>query len=130
MSARWAAARIARSAGPQGTGDRTDILSVQPDEGGPMTSPSCEPGASEEGPDEGHTPRHECDPDLLDELKCRAKGIEAEAEYNALTMDELTQARTQYETARTEYNKVRKAATPDIREFGEHLTQVVDELKC
>ena len=95
-----------------------------------MTSPAYEPGASEDGLDEGHTPCRECDPDLLDELKCRAKGIEAEAAYNALTMDELTQARTQYDSARTEYNKARKAAIPDIRELGEQLYQVVDQLKC
>jgi len=94
-----------------------------------MTS-AQEPGTSREGPDERHTPCPDCDPELLDELKCRAKGIEAQAAYNALKMDELAQARTQYDTARSAYSAARTAAAPAVQELRHQLAQVIDQLKC
>src|SRR5437870_5318822 len=107
---------------------RRPTIPVQPAEGGPMTSAAHEPGASREGPDERHMPCPDCDPGLLDELKCRAKGIEAQAAYNALKMDELTQARTQFDTARSAYSTARATAAPAVQELRHQLTQVIDQL--
>jgi hypothetical protein len=53
------------------------------------------------------TPCTDCDPKLLDHLKCRAVGIQAQADYNKAHEDELTQARTQYDGARSAYSTAR-----------------------
>lgn len=95
-----------------------------------MTSPVQQPEASYQATDEDQGPYPDCDPSLLDDLRCRAKGIQAEAEYNAQKMDELTQARTQYDGARSAYSAARTAAAPTVQELRHQLAQVIDQLKC
>ena len=53
-----------------------------------------------------------CDPGLLDDLKCKAKGIEEQAKYNADNGQKLDDARTAFEAARAAYNKARSKAEP------------------
>jgi hypothetical protein len=95
-----------------------------------MASPEQGPEASYKGPDEDKRPCPDCDPGLLDELKCRAMGIQAQAEYNALKMEELTKARTQFDAARSAYSAARTAATPTVQDLRQQLGQVIDQLKC
>ena len=95
-----------------------------------MTSPVQQPEESYQAPDEDQGPCPDCDPSLLDDLKCRAKGIQAQAEYNAQKMEELTQARTQFDSARSAYSAARTAAAPIVQELRHQLAQVIDQLKC
>jgi hypothetical protein len=93
-----------------------------------MTSPQT--GAEPASPERGSTPGTECDPDLLDDLKCRAVGIQAQADYNKAHEDELTAARAQYDGARSAYGAARSAAQPDVDDLGKQLAQVIDQLRC
>lgn len=95
-----------------------------------MISPEYDAGPKQEGREDERTPCPDCDPGLLDRLKCRAKGIEAEAAYNAKTMDELTQARAQFDAARSAYSAARVAAAPAVQELRHQLIQVIEQLKC
>ena len=71
---------------------------------------NAERGAGREERDHEGCPR--CDPGLLDELKCKAKGIQTQAEYNAAHGQELDDARTAFKAARAAYNTARSAAEP------------------
>jgi hypothetical protein len=95
-----------------------------------MTSAPYETGASRDRPEEHHRPSPDCDPGLLDDVRCRAKGIEAEAAYNAQHMEELTQARAQYDTARSAYSTARNAAAHTVQDLRQQLAQIIDQLKC
>lgn len=95
-----------------------------------MTRPGYETEATPERPEERHEPCPDCDPDLLDELKCRAQGIDAQAKYNDAHISALTNARTQYDAARSAYSAARNAAAPTVHEVRQQLTQVIDQLQC
>lgn len=80
---------------------------------------------------EGHgSPCAGCDPDRLDDLKCKAQGIQAQANYNKAHEDALTQAQSQYDGARSAYNTAWSAARPTVRDLRKQLEQVIDQLKC
>jgi hypothetical protein len=57
-------------------------------------------------------------------------GIQAQADYNKAHQDALTQARTQYDGARSAYGSARSAAKPDVDDLGKQLNQVIDQLRC
>ena len=80
--------------------------------------------------DEENRSRPRCDPDLLDELKCKAQGIQAEADYNAAHGQELDDARAAYKTARTSYNAVRKQAEPAVADARRQLEELEERVRC
>lgn len=94
-----------------------------------MTSSEYEAGTGYEIPARGRS-CGECDPGLLDELRCRARGVQAEADYHAQKLDELTQARTRYDAARAAYGAARDTAAPTVAQLREQLAQVIEQLKC
>jgi len=91
---------------------------------------SAQTGAGAVGTEGRGTPCADCDPDLLDHLKCRGKGIQAQADYNKAHEDAMSQARTKYDGARSTYGTARSAARPDVDDLRKQLTQVIDQLKC
>jgi hypothetical protein len=95
-----------------------------------MTSAQTGTGAGSDSPEGRSTPCADCDPDLLDRLKCRAVGIQAQADYNKTHEDALTKARTQYDGARSAYSAARSTARPDVDDLRKQLAQVIDQLKC
>ena len=86
-------------------------------------------GRDEERPDE-HGGCRDCDPKLLDHLKCRAKGIKAQSDYNDATLKQLDDDRTAYDGARHNYNEARKTAKPVIERLQLTLTGLIDQLDC
>ena len=72
----------------------------------------------------------DCDPDLLDALKCRAKGLQARADYNAAHLEALGTARDQYEGARAAYSAARAAATPLVEQAKSDLKCLLERLEC
>ena len=95
-----------------------------------MTSAQSGAGPAPDGPEEHQTPCAECDPGLLDHLKCRAAGIQAQADYNKAHEDDLTKARADYDGARSAYGAARSAAQPKVDDLRKQLSQVIDQLKC
>ncbi|MGH4024785.1 MAG: hypothetical protein ACRDRV_09390 [Pseudonocardiaceae bacterium] len=95
-----------------------------------MTSPSYAPDAGQKGSGDRHRPCSDCDPELLDDLKCKAKGVEAQAAYNAAHMEALAQARTKFEGARSAYSTARSAASILVKDVGNQLNHLIDQLKC
>lgn len=77
-----------------------------------------------------YAPNGGCDPRVLDELRCEAKGIEAQAAYNAKTKDELDQARTKYDGARAAYSQARSAAAHAVHDLEKQIGSVIEQLKC
>ena len=71
-----------------------------------------------------------CDPGLLDDLKCKAKGIEEQAKYNADHGKELDDARTAFEAARAAYSKARSEAEPEVAEARRELEELRDRIRC
>ncbi len=95
-----------------------------------MTSSDHPKDADERGPDYRPPPPAECDPKVLDDMRCEAKGIAAQAEYNASKLTALDTARTQYEGARKAYSEAREAATPLVEAAGKQLDKLIDQLVC
>jgi hypothetical protein len=77
-----------------------------------------------------HTECEDCDPDLIDDLKCQAEGIAAQAAYNAATQPELLKASEDYATARGAYRTARAAATPQVQELRHQAKQLVERIRC
>ena len=71
-----------------------------------------------------------CDPGLLDELKCKAEGIQAQAEYNAAHGEELDDARTAYIAARAAYDTARSAAEPLVADARRKMEELEDRVRC
>jgi hypothetical protein len=71
-----------------------------------------------------------CDPGLLDDLKCKAKGIEAQAKYNADNQQKLDDARTAFEAARAAYSKARGEAEPEVAAARRELEELRDRIRC
>jgi hypothetical protein len=95
-----------------------------------MTSAQSGAGPAPDGPEDRQTPCADCDPELLDHLKCRAAGIQAQADYNKAHEDDLTKARADFDGARSAYGAARSAAQPEVDDLGKQLGQVIDQLKC
>src|SRR5271154_587822 len=91
-----------------------------------MTDAERSPG----GEERDHGRNSDCDPGLLDDLKCKAQGIAKQAEYNAAHGQELDTARAAYMTARAAYNTVRGAAEPLVAEAHRQLEELEDRVRC
>lgn len=72
----------------------------------------------------------ECDPDLLDGIKCRAMGVQARADYNTAHLEALGTARDQYDGARAAYSAARTAATPLVDQVKSDLKCLLERLEC
>lgn len=86
--------------------------------------------SAERGGERDHERCSRCDPGLLDELKCQATGIQAQAAYNAEHKAELDKARDAFKTARTDYNSARSDAIPKVDKAREDLEGLHDRVRC
>ena len=78
--------------------------------------------------DHGKCPH--CDPGLLDELKCKAEGIQKQAEYNAAHKKELDDARTAFMAARAAYSTARSGAEPLVADACRQLEELEERVRC
>jgi hypothetical protein len=72
----------------------------------------------------------DCDPDLIDDLKCQAEGIAAQAAYNAASQPELQTASADYATARSAYRTARAEARPEVQDLRHQVKQLVERIRC
>jgi hypothetical protein len=84
--------------------------------------------ADQDGHDDGSCA--DCDPGLLDHLKCDAQGIKAQADYNTAHLAELDDARTKYDNARHAYSEARRAAHPVVEDTAKQIEQILEQLRC
>ncbi|HEY5849060.1 MAG TPA: hypothetical protein VIT42_19935 [Microlunatus sp.] len=71
-----------------------------------------------------------CDPDLINDLACRAEGIAAQAVYNAVEQPPVQQALLDYATAREAYRTARSAAAPEVQELRHQVKQLIERIRC
>lgn len=74
----------------------------------------------------GGGPRYDCDPDSLDAIRCRAKGLQARADYNNAHLEALGKAREQYDAARAAYTAARTAATPLVDQTKSDIDKLIE----
>jgi hypothetical protein len=94
---------------------------------------STYPSSREHDHPHGERPRRgcpECDLGALDDLKCVAKGVKAQADYNAGKQAELDERRTKLDGARAAYSEARAKARDDVKEIRHQLTRIRDQLVC
>ena len=72
----------------------------------------------------------DCDPDLIDDLKCQAEGIAAQAKYNEETRPALEQASEDYAKTRGEYRAARATASVDVQELRHQVKQLLERIRC
>jgi hypothetical protein len=72
----------------------------------------------------------ECDPDLIDELKCHAQGIAAQAAYNATSQPDLETARTQYDTTRKAYREARSGVVLEVQDLRHNIKHLIERIRC
>jgi hypothetical protein len=94
-----------------------------------MTTPAY-PEAGEQAPDYPPTPEPNCDPEVLDDYTCAAKGIQEQAAYNAAHLQALDAARTQYKGARKAYGAAWDTARPLLVESKKQLDKLIEQLEC
>lgn len=99
------------------------------------TTHEPEDGQTEQGPAQddcgcGSPSSERCDPDLLDELTCRAEGVAAQAAYNEQVKAELDAARAAYPGIRTAYRAARAQAVKDVQELMHRVKQDLDKARC
>ncbi|MGH3883163.1 MAG: hypothetical protein ACRDRC_07145 [Pseudonocardiaceae bacterium] len=78
-------------------------------------------------PDPGHD---DCDPHLIDCLKCTAMGVAAQAAYNAATQPDIDAARTTYDQARTAYRAQRSDHALEVQDLRHQIKHLVERIKC
>ncbi len=71
-----------------------------------------------------------CDPDLIDDLKCQAEGIAAQAKYNEETQPALQKAREDYAKARGDYRTARAAAAVQVQDLRHQVKQLIERIRC
>ncbi len=71
----------------------------------------------------------ECDPEIVDRLKCKAEGIKAQAAYNAAHLPDLT-ARTKYDEARADYRDARHTVALDVQDIRHQIKHLIERIKC
>lgn len=68
--------------------------------------------------------------DLLDELRCKAVGVQAQAAYDAGKAPALDDARTRFDAARAAYSDARAAAETQVEQARTQLEGCVDRVTC
>jgi hypothetical protein len=94
---------------------------------------STYPSPREHNHPEGERPRRECpecDLEALDDLKCVAEGVKAQADYTTSKQTELDARRTQFDGARAAYSDARASVRDDVRAIRDQLTRIRDQLEC
>lgn len=72
----------------------------------------------------------ECDPEIVDCLKCKAAGIQAQANYNAGHLPELDTGRTNYDKARSDYRDARHGVALDVQDMRHQIKHLTERIKC
>jgi len=72
----------------------------------------------------------ECDPELIDVLKCKSKGIEAQAKYNAEHQADLDKAQTDYIQTRKDYRTKRCDVALQVQDMRHQIKHLVDRIRC
>jgi hypothetical protein len=94
-----------------------------------MTTPAY-PETGEQAPDYPPAVEPNCDPEVLDDYTCAAKGIQEQAAYNAAHLQALDAARTQYKGARKAYGAAWDTARPLLVESRKQLDKLIEQLEC
>lgn len=92
----------------------------------PASSPGCDDwkDCRPKPPDDG------CDPSSIDELRCRASGVAAQAAYNATYQPDLVAAQKDYETARKAYREARHEAALAVQDMKHQIKHLLERIRC
>jgi hypothetical protein len=102
----------------------TDISTREPD---------CPPPGEQPPQDDcgcGSSGTSDCDPELLDTLKCRVEGVAAQAAYDAAAKADLDAARDAYPQVRTDYRAARANAVQEVADLKERVHQELEKARC
>jgi hypothetical protein len=80
--------------------------------------------------DRPHKGCPECDLGALDDLKCVAEGVKAQATYTDGKQTELDARRKQFDGARTAYSEARAKAKEDVKYIHDELERIRKQLEC
>jgi hypothetical protein len=72
----------------------------------------------------------ECDTKLIDDLKCEAEGVAAEAAYNAEYQKDVTAAQSQFNDIRNKYRSTRTDVALDVHDMSHQTKKVLDRVRC
>lgn len=75
-------------------------------------------------------PDDDCDPSSIDELRCRATGVAAQAAYNATYQPDLLTARTDYDTTRKAYREARHEAALAAQDMKHQVKHLLERIRC
>lgn len=75
-------------------------------------------------------PEDECDPSSIDDLVCRAKGVAAQAAYNAQYQPAVEQAQKDYDTARKAYRESRHDAALAVQDMKHQIKHLLERIRC
>ncbi len=71
-----------------------------------------------------------CDPQQIDDVQCRMRGIAKQAEYNAQFKDLLVKAKADYEQARQDYRQKRHDSQLKVQDLRHQVKQLTERLRC
>lgn len=72
----------------------------------------------------------ECDPARIDDLKCQAAGVAAQAAYNAQYQDAVAAAQAQFTGVRDSYRAARSGVVLEVQDMRHQIRRVIDRIKC
>jgi hypothetical protein len=75
-------------------------------------------------------PCADCNLDDIDDLACKAKGVERRAAVMAEYLAQLQTFKTQFESARADYTKARDSSLADVTAARTQLKSIIEQLKC
>jgi hypothetical protein len=93
-------------------------------------SPAASPGKDEWKDCRPQRPEDGCDPSSIDELRCRASGVAAQAAYNATYQNDLVAAQKDYDTARKAYREARHEAALAVQDMKHQIKHLLERIKC
>ena len=70
-----------------------------------------------------------CDPAVIDDLKCKARGIAEQAAYNATYQDLIEKAKTDYDTARKDYRTKRNDAALKVQDMRHQIKHLIERIR-
>ena len=72
----------------------------------------------------------ECDTELIDDLKCEAEGVAAEAAYNAEYQEDVADAQAKFNDVRNSYRSTRTRRRLEVQDMRHQTKRVIDRIKC
>lgn len=72
----------------------------------------------------------ECDPARIDDLKCQAAGVAAQAAYNAQYQDAVAAAQAKFTDVRDSYRSTRSDVALEVQDMRHQIRRVIDRIKC